>query len=66
MVELTRRQPLKVFRVFDRDGRPIGQVVQPRHGPVVGRGARTVLLLRSEECGAQGRAVGSMLHRPAV
>ena len=46
MVELTRRKPVTVFRVFDRQGRPIGQVLQPRSEPELGRGARTVLLVR--------------------
>jgi hypothetical protein len=49
MVQMVREQPIAVFRVFDRDGQPIGEVVQPRTAPVVGRGARTVLLVRGEE-----------------
>lgn len=48
MIVMARMQPVPVFRVFDRDGRPIGEVVQPRTEPVVGRGARTVLLVRGE------------------
>lgn len=48
MVEIASRQPVMVFRVLDRDGRPIGEVVQPKAAPVVGLGARTVLLVRSE------------------
>jgi hypothetical protein len=51
MVEIMHRKPYAVFRVFDREGRPIGEVVQPKFEPVVGRGARTVLLLRREEAG---------------
>ena len=47
MVKLTGRKPVTVFRVFDREGRPIGEVVQPRFEPAVGRGAETVLLVRS-------------------
>jgi hypothetical protein len=47
MIELTRRKPVTVFRVFDRHGRSIGQVVQPRSAPEVGRGAKTVLLVRA-------------------
>jgi hypothetical protein len=46
MVQMTRWKPVTVFRVFDRDGRPIGEVVQPRVEPLVGRGAGTVLLVR--------------------
>jgi hypothetical protein len=49
MVQMVREQPIAVFRVFDRDGQPIGEVVRPRTAPVVGRGARTVLLVRCEE-----------------
>jgi hypothetical protein len=56
MVEIASRKPLMVFRVLDREGRPIGQVVQPKAPPEVGRGARTVLLVR----GARG---GEMLVR---
>lgn len=43
---VTRGKPVKVFRIFDRDGRPIGEVIQPRFEPRVGRGAQTVLLVR--------------------
>jgi hypothetical protein len=38
-----------VFRVFDQKGRPIGEVVRPISAPVVGLGAGTVLLVRSED-----------------
>ena len=51
MAEIASRKPLMVFRVLDRDGRPIGQVVQPKTAPVVGRGARTVLLIRGQRDG---------------
>jgi hypothetical protein len=47
MVEITSRTPLMVFKVLDRNGEPIGEVVQPEVTPVVGRGAKTVLLVRS-------------------
>ena len=47
MVEVLRRKPYAVFRVLDREGRPIGEVIQPKAGPVVGRGEGTVLLVRS-------------------
>lgn len=46
MGQMTIRKPVTVRRVFDRDGRPIGEVVQPRLEPLVGRGAGTVLLVR--------------------
>jgi hypothetical protein len=46
MVEATRTKPVAVFRVLDRDGCPIGEVVQPICRPVLGCGARTVLLVR--------------------
>lgn len=49
MLEMTRWKPVTVFKVFDRDGQPIGKVVQPKSVPVVGLGARTVLLVRGEE-----------------
>lgn len=48
MIKMTRWKPVTVFSVFDRDGRPIGEVVQPRFEPLVGRGAGTVLLVRGE------------------
>ena len=47
MVEVASSTPVRVFRVLDREGQPIGQIVQPKAGPVVGRGARTVLLVRT-------------------
>jgi hypothetical protein len=46
MVEILHWRPYAVFRVFDREGRSIGEVVQPKFEPVVGRGAETVLLVR--------------------
>jgi hypothetical protein len=49
MVEILHQKPYAVFRVFDREGRPIGEVVQPKLEPVVGRGAKTVLLVRPEK-----------------
>jgi hypothetical protein len=45
MLDLFRRKPV-VFRVLDREGRPIGDVIQPKVAPIVGRGAGTVLLVR--------------------
>jgi len=51
MVEIASRKPLVVFRVLDRAGQPIGQVVQPKAAPVIGLGARTVLLVRNEQMG---------------
>ncbi len=46
MVEMMSCRPVTVFRVLDREGQPIGEVVQPKTPPLVGRGARTVLLVR--------------------
>ena len=48
MVEIANRKPVMIFRVLDRNGKPIGQVIQPKTSPVVGVGARTVLLVRGE------------------
>ncbi|MEA2725489.1 MAG: hypothetical protein QOH59_3260 [Gemmatimonadales bacterium] len=48
MVQMTRGKPVTVFRVFDGDGQPIGEVVQPRLDPLLGLGAGTVLLVRGE------------------
>lgn len=47
MVQLRRREPMTVYEVLDRDGRQIGEVLQPSGVPVLGRGADTVLLRRS-------------------
>lgn len=49
MVEIASRTPVMIVRVLDRNGKPIGQVVQPKASPVVGLGARTVLLVRGEQ-----------------
>jgi len=46
MVQLARRHPVMVFRIMDREGQPIGQIVEPKVAPVLGRGAGTVLLVR--------------------
>ena len=46
MIEMMNWRPVAVFRVLDREGQPIGEVVQPKTRPVVGRGAGTVLLVR--------------------
>jgi hypothetical protein len=47
MVQLRKQEPATVYEVLDVTGRPIGEVVQPAGKPVVGRGACTVLLVRS-------------------
>jgi hypothetical protein len=52
MVEIASREPMVVFRVLDRDGRSIGEVVQPKAPPIMERGARTVLLVRGKRNGA--------------
>jgi hypothetical protein len=51
MVEIANRKPVMVFRVLDRDGEPIGQIIRPKTSPVIGVGARTVLLVRGERGG---------------
>jgi hypothetical protein len=57
MVEMMSWTPVAVFKVLDREGQPIGEVVQPKAAPVVGRGARTVLLVRDAggDAGARER-----------
>jgi hypothetical protein len=46
MIEPASRQPMMVFQMRDGEGQPIGEIVQPKAAPVVGRGAGTVLLVR--------------------
>jgi hypothetical protein len=46
MVMLTAAEPVRVYRVLDRTGQAIGEVVEPRSRPELGPGAGTVLLLR--------------------
>lgn len=53
MVTQLRGEPTPVYRVHDDEGRPIGDVSNPRGDQLVGRGAGTVLLLRDS-----GKAVG--------
>ena len=48
MVEIASRKPVMIVKVLDRNGQPIGQVVQPKTSRGVGVGARTVLLVRGE------------------
>jgi hypothetical protein len=55
MVEMMSWTPVAVFKVLDREGQPIGEVVQPKAAPVVGLGARTVLLVRGAGSDAGGR-----------
>jgi hypothetical protein len=55
MVEMMSWTPVAVFKVLDREGQPIGEVVQPKAAPVVGRGARTVLLVRGAASDVGGR-----------
>jgi hypothetical protein len=49
MVMFMAARPVVVYRVLDGTGRAIGEVVQPKSAPVMGRGAGTVLLIRDEE-----------------
>lgn len=53
MIEMTSWKPVPVFRVLDRKGHAIGEVVRPKSAPTVGRGARTVLLVRGLEPGEE-------------
>ena len=46
MVQMTKWKPVTVRRVLDREGQLIGEIIQPRLDPPVGRGAGTVLLVR--------------------
>jgi hypothetical protein len=48
MVETVTAKAPAVFRVLDSEGRAIGQVVGPRCRPILGYGARTVLLVRGQ------------------
>ena len=48
MVTQLRSQPVPVYRVHDDDGRPIGEISNPRASQLFGRGAGTVLLRRSD------------------
>jgi hypothetical protein len=48
MVLLEAVEPVLVYRVLDREGFSIGEVIQPRSAPTVGRGAGTVLLVRKD------------------
>ena len=48
MVLLKAVEPVLVYRVLDGTGSSIGEVIQPGAGPLVGRGAGTVLLVRRE------------------
>jgi hypothetical protein len=49
MVMLMTAKPVVVYRVLDGAGRAIGEIVQPKSAPVMGRGAGTVLLSRGEK-----------------
>jgi hypothetical protein len=52
MVEISSREPVVVFRVLDRNGQTIGEVVGPRTAPIMERGGETVLLVRGNRDGA--------------
>ena len=45
MVMLTSLEPIRTYDVVDRDGRVIGQVIQPAEAGLVGQG--TMLLRRA-------------------
>jgi hypothetical protein len=44
MLEITSRKPVMVFKVLDRSGRTIGEVVQPRMGASGGAGCKNRLV----------------------
>ena len=46
MVMLATRDPIPTYRVYDDDGRPIGQVLLPTADRLAGPGAETILLRR--------------------
>ena len=46
MVMQTNREPTPTYVMFDNGGTRIGEVVQPKQEPVLGRGEGTILLLR--------------------
>ena len=46
MVQLTRREPVPVYRIVNEDGHPIGRVVDPVMPPRIRLGGETVLLVR--------------------
>jgi len=46
MVQLLRREPVPEYRIFDREGRPIGRVLEPAAPIRMGMGGETVLLVR--------------------
>jgi hypothetical protein len=48
MREMASSSPTMVFSVVDRDGQLIGEIMHPKIGPVLGRGAKTVLLVRGK------------------
>jgi hypothetical protein len=58
MVMLMAAKPMVVYRVFDGAGRTIGDVVQPKSAPRMGRGAGTVLLIR----GGEGRRSDELVY----
>jgi hypothetical protein len=46
MVMLATRDPIPTYRVYEDDGRPIGQVLLPTTDRLAGPGAETILLRR--------------------
>jgi hypothetical protein len=46
MVQLMRREPVPEYRILDRQGRPIGRVIDPAAPIRMGMGGETVLLVR--------------------
>jgi hypothetical protein len=46
-VLLKEVEPVLIYRVVNREGLSVGEVIQPSAAPRMGRGAGTVLLVRS-------------------
>ena len=46
MMQLTRQEPVPVYRIVNEDGHPIGRVVDPVMPPRIRLGGETVLLVR--------------------
>lgn len=46
MVRVAAGDQELIFEVLDSAGRPIGRVVRPRGKPPLGKGMRTILLVR--------------------
>jgi hypothetical protein len=50
MAQGKKRDTIRIYQMLDPEGRRLGEVVAPLGVPRLGRGAGTVLLLRSPQC----------------